>query len=368
MRPQAPGETSRVSESTRQLVLETARQIGYRPNRSARMIRRSKSGIIGMINSMPSHQTGLARIFYASEAIYNSGYELLSSDILWRENGFKQSVEMMLENRVEGIVVAGVYSDEFAGVVAELDKVGVPAVSLGMKVEGMSCVTSDFRQGFRLMTEHLLEGDRRRLVMVMVADNRELSVTWRIGERAKGFEEAMEAAPAGCNWQVLSVQNDEGRGRGRYFMAGRQAMLKILEMRPLPDAVLFQNDDLALSALSVCLERGIRVPEDIAITGCDNTDKGAYLWPPLTTLNERSQDLAQTAVKLLIERITSSAAVLPKVQMLQPCEVIIRQSSTGCIAGGSLSAEDKRNAADKTGCLSEVLSSPHNTFDSPDIP
>jgi LacI family transcriptional regulator len=112
--------------------------------------------------------------------------------------------------------------------------------------------------------------------------------------------------------------------------SGEQGLRQLLEQRPDIDAVFICNDQMALGALQAAHQRGVRVPEDLALVGFDDIPESAYFYPPLSTVRQDMVELGRRAVRELGRMIETSqkdeAVIEPKTISLQP-ELIVRESS-----------------------------------------
>ena len=101
-------------------------------------------------------------------------------------------------------------------------------------------------------------------------------------------------------------------------------MRKLLTLSPLPDAVFCYNDPTAMGAMEAIIERGLRIPEDIAIVGCGNVRYAAFLRVPLTTIDQQSEEIGERAGQRVLEGMEAKTA--PTTVLLQP-SLIIRKSA-----------------------------------------
>lgn len=110
---------------------------------------------------------------------------------------------------------------------------------------------------------------------------------------------------------------------------GEEALRIVLAWPRRPDAVLCSNDDWALGALAVCGERGIRVPDDLAVTGFDGTLQGVYYNPRLTTVAQPIHEMAGKAVELLLRQIRGEHMPKKELKLVLPCNLVVRASCGG---------------------------------------
>jgi len=217
-----------------------------------------------------------------------------------------------LASRVDGLVVLGrTVSDD---VVAEVVRSGVPVVTLArLPVAGADSVIADNIPSAVVLARHLLDHGHRRIVRLGSAAG-----SHDIAERWAGMDPVFHGT-ASAGIEVTDLPSD-----GYDVESGRRAGCSVLS-GPLPDVVVAGNDELALGVLEAAAEAGVRVPEDLAVTGWD--DIMAARWAGLTTVRQPMRELGATAARLLEGRI-GGAPVGPRVLTL-PTELVIR-TSCGC--------------------------------------
>lgn len=323
-----PRLQSRLNPDTRDRILMTAKQLGYRPHRHAQLMRGKKSGVIGMIKPTHAIQAGSERSFHAAMGIYKAGYHLTANEILWSDEGFKLGVDAMLDAQVEGVLLVGIASEASPTELSRLRRANIPMVSLtGSQHPGIPHVIGDHRQGMTDLTNHVLSLGYRNIAFVTTLAERdgENSATSASHERLIGFQGAVAAAGLG-EMEARVIRHPNVSGSFDSFLPGRLVMQRILESGDRPQALLFSNDDLAIGALAVCAEQGVRVPADMAITGFDNTTVGQHVWPPLTTVAQPNQAVALKAVELLLKQVRGETLSASEATVRMPCQVVVRQS------------------------------------------
>ncbi len=329
-----PNSPIKLREATIKLVRDEAARLNYRPNQYAQIMRRGRSGLIGIFHFGGLSQVAAERAWHASKAIQAAGYKILSSDVSWSPGGAKAGCEAMLDAQVEGVIVAGLNDPGSQEELASLQKSGIPIVTLsGNELPGVPHIRGDAAEAMFRMTRHLLDQGRRRLLLLASFSG---SYSWAGTERLKGFQEALGQplvktfSPRDSNAPVGRLIKSEVQDRHfDPYYAAHEAMRRILTESVLPDAVLCGNDDWAIGALAACREAGIQVPSQIALTGYDNTATGAYLDIPLTTIAQPSEAMANKAVEILFQ-LLKGEKLKPTARLVKlPCELIIRQSSGG---------------------------------------
>lgn len=329
----------RYSEETRQRVLEAAEKMGYRKNRISRAVRTGRSNLIGVINF-----SSIAEVAQKAEAnlpriINGEGFDYMSIDLGWHGGDIDRVIDELIQARVEGVIVShmtGAFDSRYTGM---LEKVGIPITGIyGDDKLHIPLVADDARSAFCAMTRHLQSlGHRRLLLLINDYDARPAR------HRMEGFQLAMNDF-AGC--QLFKEDLFFERGRKRFPWDGEaggiilridlaktghsparsyyQAAKRFFKMGGRPDAIICSNDIAAFGIFTAAFEEGIRVPDDLAITGADNDLFGEFPLYGLTTMEKDLEGACTKAVELLVAKIRKKT-VSHKTELL-PSELVLRKS------------------------------------------
>lgn len=280
-----------VSPQTRERILEAARGLGYVPNALARSLVTQSTCTIGIVASDLT-DAELARFVVGAEReARRRGHGVLIGSIDSGGIDAERYLKMLLERRVDGILTAAPQMERNARI-GELLRGPVPAVSIHrVPGGGVSLVGSDHVKTALLATRHLLGLGHRRIATVTGSGGRQVT-----SQRLKGYRMALKDA---------GVEFDPGLVEGGHWEADRayEATLKLLDREPRITAVYAQNDTMALGVLSALHERGLGVPDECAVVGCDDIPIAAHAIPPLTTVHVPFFETGETAVRLLIDLI-----------------------------------------------------------------
>lgn len=327
------GRSVRYSDATRARVESIARRLGYRPNRYAQTMRRRRSGIIGLLQHAGLLQAAVQKANQAAVAVVTAGYEVLNTDVLWRPQGVQMACSSMIDARVEGLLLVDPPASFPPDELRRFRAAGIPIVALGgARFAGVPQVRVDARQGMREIARHLLELGHRHLCLLiprMPDGGRNADVGWPSIERARGFREAHARARLVPGPEAI-IQAESPNEAMHPYQNGRAAMRDLLRRSKLPHAVLCSNDDWAIGALNACAERRIRVPEDLAITGFDNSMIGEFGMVPLTTFAQPVEAMARRAVEILVRLIRGGRLRSDDHLVRLPGELVVRRS---CGAG-----------------------------------
>ena len=293
-----------VSPATRERVERAVEELGYRPNLSARTLRRGHSGVIALaVPEVDSpYFAELAR--WVIHVADTHGLTVLID----QTDGLAERERLVMSgirgHLIDGLVLSPVASDaEAIGRAAGQ----VPVVLLGEKVSHgpVDHVAIDNVAAARVATEHLLDlGCRQVVVIGDQPDSPQGSGTALL--RRRGYEQALHAGGHVVDERCIVATPSWSRSDGALAMA------ELLDAGVRPDGVFCFNDTLALGALRLLAERQLRVPEDVAVVGIDGIDDGRFATPSLSTIAPDKEQIAEVAVQMLVDRMTGGEASGPR--------------------------------------------------------
>lgn len=303
------------SEETRARVLEAAASLGYSPNSAARMLVRGDTETIGLVVSNPQLLTVDAFVpqllFGISQTAQRYGYRVLLEAITDPANP-SAYLDLVGGKRIDGLIILNPRLRDDA-LIRLIDE-GFPAVLLGSVRH-----TQEYSVNFRnlppvlKLMEHLASLGHRQIAHVAlsapgpIGTNARLTAFRRaLGELGLPFEEQRVAAGA------YSAES------------GYRAMIELLDRKVAMSAVFAANDTLALGAMAAIRERGLRIPDDIAVVGFDDLPFAAFTAPPLTTVRNDAILQGQFAAEKLIHLLRKEGA--PERRTYVDTEVVIRRS------------------------------------------
>jgi LacI family transcriptional regulator len=311
-----------VSSKTRERILGAAENLGYVPNTLARSLVTRSTCTIGIVAS-DLGDTELARFVVGAEReARRQGHGVLIGSIDWDGSDAERYLGMLLERRVDGILTAAPQMEHDARI-GDLLRGPVPAVSIHrVPGGGVPLVGSDHVETALLATRHLLDLGHRRIATVTGAEDRQVTAM-----RLNGYECALEEADV--PYDPALVESGNWKADGAY-----RATLRLLDWEPDVTAIYAQNDVMALGVMSALHERGLEVPDDCAVVGCDDIPMAAHAIPPLTTVHVPFYETGETAVRLLLDVIAGRSDRAKRV--LLPVSLVQRAS---CGAGAQTADE-----------------------------
>ncbi len=315
-------ESANISVETRQRVIEAAHQLGYVPDAAARSLARGRSSNIGLILIKPHKQIFID--FYVSNVIAGLNQVI-------QEHNLRLLVQVVDENchpdtytnLAKGKEVAGLFvilyspgKEDFQALRA-LAADGFPLVIFGYPVQGFHSVIADHFGGVRKAVAHLIGLGHQRIACITYAP---IDINPHAGKRLRIYRDTLESA---------GLPYDEALVRYGNFDAdsGYGAMASLLDEEEPPTAVFAMNDVMAIGAMQVTQERGLRIPGDIAVIGFDDIQLARFTTPPLTTIHAPDVKQGQCAAEMLVNLIAGNPIAEPH-QWL-PTELVVRGSCGG---------------------------------------
>ncbi|HNS53030.1 MAG TPA: LacI family DNA-binding transcriptional regulator [Anaerolineae bacterium] len=302
-----------VSEEIRQRVLDAMRQLEYQPNALARSLRLGQTNTLGMI--VPDS----ANPFFAemAHAIEGASFSHGHNVILCNSEGdlSKELVytNVLMEKQVDGIifVAAGLSSQHILSIAER--SVPVVVVDRGLPDIAVDTVMCDNKGGGYAATAHLIGLGHTRIGCISGPS----TLTPSAG-RVLGYRQAL--ADSGLPVDENLIQQGDFQ-----YSRSASAMARLLEQPEPPTAVFACNDMMAIAAISVANERGLRVPCELAVVGFDDVALASFISPPLTTVAQPTQQMAEKAIELLLARIDNQA--LPVQRLLLATHLVVRRST-----------------------------------------
>jgi len=281
-----------VDAKTERLVRDAIAKLGYVPHGAARALRSHRSKMVGAV--VPSFSYALyARTTSAMQAVLDAkGYALVLAEHHYDLKVELRVTDQLISHGVDAFVFVGLHHDP--ALFARLESYGRPYV-LTWGVDPMRRYPSigfDNRAATFAMTRHLIALGHRHIGL--------LSASTRGNDRALERGAGMRAAlaEAGLALDERCVQF------GPIDLAAAAGMMrKVLALKQRPTAVVCTNDVFAVGAMVACREQHLRIPQDMSITGVDNTDLGATQTPPLTSIRTPIVDVGRAAAEQLIARL-----------------------------------------------------------------
>jgi DNA-binding LacI/PurR family transcriptional regulator len=312
----ALNNSSKVRPEKRELIKSVVRQLNYVPHDLAKSLASGNSNTIGL--NMPFHNPFFVEITEKiARLIHQNGYSVLIS--IWQDSAdHEKDLNMLVQKSLSGIISGPIFGSYNNILFDVYNKYSIPTVAIGHWNDlNIPQVDIDYQKAIFLSTEHLIKLGHKKIGYLCLHKN---AKRW-----LAGFKDALLK----YSWKYYPEWLIEGLGNRQM---GYEKMKAILESgkKDLPSAFVCHNDLCAAGAIKALSEKGLKVPDDISITGVNNIEAGMYSIPTLTTLDMKIDLLVNETFNQLKKQIDSQVKLkeseIERV-LIEP-ELIIRGSTT----------------------------------------
>jgi len=287
-------ELDRIPLDTRERIIRIAQELDYRPNRFARSLRDGRTGTIGLMVSGLSNPFFVDVLEAAELHLIEAGYQVVQ-DAAPSVRGTYDHHGKLQDWPVDGVIMWA-YPDQTLATFLGSRAQGVPVVYLGYeRNDGADGVYFDYYEANMELLRSVGKRGYRKICFVCPFDYRGKQ---EMDGRAAAYFDFCREAGLEPGYFVIPDQLETRT-------AGREAGLAIAAMpaSERPDLLICHNDVLACGIYHGLRRAGLRIPEDIALTGFDGTEEGQCLDRPLTTVLTSAQELSRLSCEILLRRI-----------------------------------------------------------------
>ena len=304
-------EATRFPEETRQRVVESAKELGYRPNYFARSLGSRRTYLIGVVAPDFGNGFEAAVLSGFERCLLNTGYTSLVATHLWSTNLLQRHVETLCDRGVEGLLLINSTLSESPGIPAVMictDRCPIWSTRISI----------DNAFGIRKAINHLASLGHRDIAFIKGPEG-----SGDTQERWNAVLSTCKALDVRVDPRLM-IQLERLELSTHQTEAGRIAAEDLLRRdRPFTALVAF-NDISALGAMTALREAGHKVPEDVSVMGFDDIEFASIAYPALTTIRQPLQEMGATAAELLIRKLANDESV--QNIRLRP-ELIVRSST-----------------------------------------
>lgn len=308
-----------VSAETRDLVIHTAREMGYTPNRAARQLRKQRAETLGYI--LPTEKPQFADAFY-SEFIAGLGDLAAASnfDLLVCAAAPGSPEEQALYRRwvqghkVDGLIINRTRLQDWR--LTYLAEQKIPFVSLERSLLPLQFIgiETDVMESYLELIEHLVNQGHSQIAYIGAASDLKID-----HDRFQAYQAGLEKTHITPSASLITRADLTPEG-------GYQAASALLKLAVPPSAIVCINDLTAIGAMHAAHEAGLKVGRDVAIAGFDGIADAAHTQPPLTTLDQPVYDIARQLIGMLLKLVNGQA--LPQSQVKIRPKLLIRASTS----------------------------------------
>jgi LacI family transcriptional regulator len=284
--------TKKMREETRLAVMAAIEQLGYVPNTAARALASARQTRIGIVyrNAQNAFLSAMLVGTLNAAARLNAQVIVAKCDSFGFDDA-AAAVSSLIRNGANAILLAPPYSEILSGTAFVRDlAVPLAAIAHGAGLPEMDTIGVNEVAAARDMTEHLIDRGHARIGFITGPDDHSSSTS-----RLRGFRSALAAH---------GIREDEELIQPGLFTfdSGLAAAAILLDLARRPTAIFASNDDMAAGVSLVAHRRGLRVPGDLAIAGFDDAPIAVKIWPPLSTIRQEIEVMAERATAMLVAR------------------------------------------------------------------
>lgn len=307
----------RISKETTKRILAKAEEMGYRHNSFASSLRKQKSHTIGVMvhelnsNFITSVLAGIEKV--TTEA----GYDLIiahSSESYKKE---ASNASNLFHKRVDALIASLSFDTKSLDHFQPYFDKGIPVIFFDRVEENSDTpkvIIDNYKSGYQA-TQHLIEQGCKRIALVTANLNRNV-----YAQRFRGYKDALGDFKIPFDQKLVLIKDLSEK-------CGREAAEEVMKMKPMPDGLFITNDFSAAVCLQTLKEKGVRIPEDIAIVGFNNDAISKIVEPQLSTINYPGIDMGEIAARNLIGHLKGETNLLQTNTIIVKSELIIRKSS-----------------------------------------
>ncbi len=322
-----------VKNSTRARVLKAAEELKYHPNLHARSLAKGKSRTLGILVSNMENPFFFDIYRALESAAHARGYEVVVANTDYSSEQLVSSVRLMIGWRVAGLAAIVSEMDSHLMQVLTDSKIPIVFYDVGTPQKNITNVRVDYRKGMKKIVEYLHSLGHTRMAFLG-----HHSTLGPISERRKTFLETVGRLAPNAEAQIVAGADG--------LEGGRQAARQLLSSGFQPTAILCVNDFMAVGVLRHLRDQGIRVPEDVSVTGFDNIRLAEFCSPALTTVHIPREQIGQTIFGNLVPDKPSDR--LSGQEILVDPELVVRESTGVARHPQAIEINKERTGTDAT--------------------
>jgi LacI family transcriptional regulator, purine nucleotide synthesis repressor len=285
-------DSSLISDKTKKRIKEIATKQGYTPNNNAKCLVLNKSFNIGVfITTLNFGVTPdyFFQVVRTLQKLLKGKYKLVVRGI----DDYKEEDYFLINRKTFDGIITITQDSQDDKFIHHIERIKLPHVIINRKFNSThtDCIYSNEKETVKTAIEYLIENGHSKICFVKGTNN-----FTSTKDRLSGYVEALRKNSIAFNENYI-LEGDYN------INSGYKAMENILRLTPLPTAIFFGSDNMALGALKCIQENNLSVPENFSIIGFDNTEFSSYLTPSLTTIERPNEEIVTDALNCLILRI-----------------------------------------------------------------
>ncbi len=309
---------TRISESTREAVLEKAKQLNYQHNQIASALRSGRTYTVGVMVPTADRSFFSKVVRSIEEEVGRAGYNVIICQSYDRQKNERDNIEALLRLRADGIIASIAKETRDIEHFQQLRQRKVPLIlfdRVSNQLEVSRVVIDDFLGAYRA-TAHLIEQGYQRIAHF--AGLQHINI---YQERFRGYRQALQ------DYGLVFDEKHVLYFQDLLIEDGMYGIRQLLALPQPPDAVFSASDYAALGAMQILKESGIRIPQDFGLAGFANEPFTSFVEPGLTTVEQHSRQIGAAAANLFLEEIQAEPDQYVFRKVVLTPELIIRASS-----------------------------------------
>ena len=291
----------KVNAETRAHILEVAQVMGYLPNGSARSLRMQRSRVLGVVLPTLLNPVFAECLDGIAQAANEAGYAILPMTTDYQLEREDLAIQQLLAGNVDGLVLV-VSNPDTSGALLRLRAHELPYVLAYNRHPDHPCVSVDNELAMQEVVAQLTAFGHRRIALI----TGKLAASDRAQQRQRGFVAGMQAQGLDGS-QCLEVP---------FVETAVEEIAALLRRNPRPTALVCSNDLIAIRSMRAAQLAGLRVPQDISITGFDGIALGEDLTPMLSTVTQPNAGIGRSSVYLLVRSLVEGHELTPSASLL----------------------------------------------------
>lgn len=288
-----------IPKVTKERIESTAKKLGYRPNLFARSLRSHRTHTMGVLVFDMSDPYCTPILQAIEDSLYKESYLPILTDVQNERSRFESYLEMLLNLRVEGLIVLANWLFMDVDILADLGKNSIPTVMIGheLKKGPVSSVIVDNETGARMALEHLCALGHREIAFIRGPKGlTDSAPRWR------GVKKVAEARGLSLDPNLI-VDLPESQHPMSGFEAGLALTQRLIGTRQRFTALMAFDDMSGFGALRALTQNGISVPGQVSVIGFDDIAPAGLYNPPMTTIRQPMAVMGQMAVEIALQAI-----------------------------------------------------------------
>tara|TARA_B100000401_G_scaffold437523_1_gene383328 strand:- start:533 stop:1558 length:1026 start_codon:yes stop_codon:yes gene_type:complete len=306
-----------VKENTRKKVLLAAENIGYKRNIIAANFRQQKTKNIAISIADITNPFFPELIKGIQTKMREHGYSIVQLNNEWDPEIEQENFNYMMQTRVDGAIISPAHQATNFGVLGNTPFILITNSNHFSKYD---TIGNDSRRGMIMALERLFELGHRRIALLAGGSMRGGS-SWRFDTIKEFYSKKNMSFPEGLN-----IHCDMNESSLASFSKARSSVRNFLESGKSVTAIFASNDILAIAALHVANEKGIKIPKELSIVGMDGILLSEITYPSLTTVEKNRSKIGSLAAESLIQKINNPFKWQTK-KVILPCKLIERNST-----------------------------------------